>query len=352
MMSNKQLEANRQNALRSTGPTTPEGVQGCKHNALRHGLRALQTVVPGEDPGEWEVHLAEVVTDLDPQGAVELALAEQVAVKLWRLGRVVRHEADLIANSVDQDELFRAHEMTYQRGLFDKLVRTDIPTRKDVTSAQKDRDQAEEKLSYHVEALRQLKALATMKDEEPFENWALYAVLRDQLRLSDERLEILLNGETDRGPFLARHARRMLTAKEQKSGSPEEFREALAKQWAERQPELEKEAGRLRSAARAVRRRYLAALERRRRAHGLPGAKDLDRIQRYEAHLERGLHKTMDRLRDLQAARGAVPPPAPSVAVAVVQAGPESALAGQMGPFGSFALEAPDRATEPAESAR
>jgi hypothetical protein len=72
-MSDKRLEANRQNALRSTGPTTAEGVQGCKNNAPRHGLRSLQTVVPGEDLGEWEDHRAAVVADLDPQGAVELA---------------------------------------------------------------------------------------------------------------------------------------------------------------------------------------------------------------------------------------------------------------------------------------
>jgi protein-tyrosine phosphatase len=41
---------------------------------------------------------------------VEAALAEQVAAKLWRLGRVVRHESDLIANAQDPDELRHAHE--------------------------------------------------------------------------------------------------------------------------------------------------------------------------------------------------------------------------------------------------
>jgi hypothetical protein len=91
---------------------------------------------------------------------------------------------------------------------------------------------------------------------------------------------------------------------------------------------------------RSVLGRYKAALERQRRGRGLPGKDDLDRIQRYEAHLERGLHKALDRLRDLQEARGAVPPRGPSVAVAVVQAGPGNTLAGEMGPFGSFAPEA------------
>jgi hypothetical protein len=98
--------------------------------------------------------------------------------------------------------------------------------------------------------------------------------------------------------------------------------------------------------------RYDEALERRRLASGLPEANDLDRIQRYEAHLERGLHRDLDRLHDLKAARGAVPPRGPSVAVAVVQTGPEAAAAdhaaNEMGPFGSFDVEAVEMTEEPA----
>jgi hypothetical protein len=115
MVSEKQLEANHQNALRSTGPKTVEGVEAVKLNALRHGLRSVQTVVSGEEPDAWEAHRAAVVDDLKPVGAVELALAEQVAVKLWRLGRVVRFEADVIGNAQDPDELAHAHENRHKR---------------------------------------------------------------------------------------------------------------------------------------------------------------------------------------------------------------------------------------------
>jgi hypothetical protein len=95
-------------------------------------------------------------------------------------------------------------------------------------------------------------------------------------------------------------------------------------------------------------RRYEEALERQRLASGLPEAKDLDRIQRYEAHLERGLHRDLDRLHDLKAARGAVLPRGPSVAVAVVQAPTETTARGEMGPFGSFDVEAAEMTEEPA----
>src|SRR3954454_343814 len=159
MMTDKQLEANRRNALQSTGPKTPEGAEGCKMNALRHGLRSVQTVVPGEVPAEWEGHLAAVVADAAPVGALELALAEQVATKLWRLGRVVGYEADLIANALDPDEMAQAHEKVHRRIAPGGPTRADIPTREDVAKAKRTVDKAEEKAQEWEAALRTLEAL-------------------------------------------------------------------------------------------------------------------------------------------------------------------------------------------------
>jgi hypothetical protein len=49
MITEKQLEANRQNALQTIGPKTGDGIEAVKMNALRHGLRSVQTVGPEED---------------------------------------------------------------------------------------------------------------------------------------------------------------------------------------------------------------------------------------------------------------------------------------------------------------
>ena len=38
MTSEKKAEANRRNALKSTGPKTPEGKDAVRLNALKHGL--------------------------------------------------------------------------------------------------------------------------------------------------------------------------------------------------------------------------------------------------------------------------------------------------------------------------
>jgi hypothetical protein len=48
MVSEKQLEANRQNAIQSTGPSTDNGIEAVKLNALRHdpGVAAVNEAWP------------------------------------------------------------------------------------------------------------------------------------------------------------------------------------------------------------------------------------------------------------------------------------------------------------------
>ena len=48
MASKKQIEANKRNALKSSGPKTPEGKASARLNSTKHGLLS-QEVLPGED---------------------------------------------------------------------------------------------------------------------------------------------------------------------------------------------------------------------------------------------------------------------------------------------------------------
>src|SRR5436309_10526994 len=59
MSSELKIEANRQNAQHSTGPSTPEGRAAVRLNGLKHGLCAETIVVPGEDPAEFEAMRSE-----------------------------------------------------------------------------------------------------------------------------------------------------------------------------------------------------------------------------------------------------------------------------------------------------
>ena len=92
-MSVRQIETNRRNALHSTGPTTPEGKQASRLNALRYGLRAKEVIIPGqEDPAELEAILRELCEDWKPEGHTEFHLLEQIGLAEWRLRRVYRAE--------------------------------------------------------------------------------------------------------------------------------------------------------------------------------------------------------------------------------------------------------------------
>ena len=90
--SEKQCDANRQNARHSTGPKTSEGKETCRLNARKHGLRAAITLLPNEDAGQFEQHCENFHRTLRPIDAVETRLVNDVITSSWRLDRAVRNE--------------------------------------------------------------------------------------------------------------------------------------------------------------------------------------------------------------------------------------------------------------------
>jgi hypothetical protein len=96
MTSFRQIEANRRNALRSTGPKTEDGKRQSRRNALRHGLTA-ETVIDGlEDSEDYRAFEAAVIADYDAQTAVERELVLRLASLLWRLRRIISIETNLL----------------------------------------------------------------------------------------------------------------------------------------------------------------------------------------------------------------------------------------------------------------
>ena len=84
----KQFEANRRNAQKSTGPSTPEGKAAVSMNALRHGLRARTVVLPGENPEEFTQLCNDLEVEWSPQSRTEQFYLEQMAVSQWKLTRM------------------------------------------------------------------------------------------------------------------------------------------------------------------------------------------------------------------------------------------------------------------------
>ncbi|MCL5282664.1 MAG: hypothetical protein M1376_22495, partial [Planctomycetes bacterium] len=94
MASEAQINANRANARKSTGPRTPEGKAVVSQNAVTHGFLARETVIQGEDPGEFEFYRNRMFGELAPVGDAEIEMAQRAVGLAWRLRRAERLQTE------------------------------------------------------------------------------------------------------------------------------------------------------------------------------------------------------------------------------------------------------------------
>ena len=101
MASTKQIGANRENALKSTGPRTGEGKARAAQNARTHGLTAARMVVDGEEAERVEAFRDALQLELAPVGAFEMALVDEIVFCTIRLQRLPWIEASVLAGARD-----------------------------------------------------------------------------------------------------------------------------------------------------------------------------------------------------------------------------------------------------------
>lgn len=188
----KQLAANRANALASTGPRTPEGKARSRWNALKHGALAQAVIPPALEPFESRAAFEELLdilrAELAPATAMEEVLVERIATSYWRLARLLRAEAAAVA-----DRQLRRRQDDADAELFRTLVSTRRPTGPSLS------DRVEH-LSNALSNKRQLRSL--MAGEDP--RWrdasdedvqaaaqTLFAELQRQLAEEESREESL-----------------------------------------------------------------------------------------------------------------------------------------------------------------
>ncbi len=108
----KQIEANRRNAQKSTGPRTEDGKTKSRLNAFRHGLTGQLDIMTGEMREAHDSFIANIVLSLKPErtarhsggalcalsnDALENQLAHSVAESYWRMNRIPVFEDALLA---------------------------------------------------------------------------------------------------------------------------------------------------------------------------------------------------------------------------------------------------------------
>jgi hypothetical protein len=107
MTSFRQIAANRRNAAKSTGPTTDEGKQRSRCNAIRDGLTVETVIGALEDAADYRAFEAAITAEYDAESAVERELVLRLASLLWRLRRATTIETGLFEIQADDLSNFK-----------------------------------------------------------------------------------------------------------------------------------------------------------------------------------------------------------------------------------------------------
>ncbi|HVT90761.1 MAG TPA: hypothetical protein VHD56_18045 [Tepidisphaeraceae bacterium] len=156
-ISTRKRQANRLNALKSTGPKTSEGKSRCRYNAITHGLFAQSLVLPGEDETIFAQFNRSLLLRLNPRDALELQLAQQIIAASWKSQRALEAESRLFQIKHDEldeeetDELER--EVNSLEGDVELAARRLRHTKHDKDELEAEHKQA---IAAHEEARRKL----------------------------------------------------------------------------------------------------------------------------------------------------------------------------------------------------
>jgi hypothetical protein len=280
------------------GPATQEGKEVVRWNATQHGIRSPAPVVPGvEKKEDWEDHRDGMLESLQPEGHLEMVLAERAALLSWRLHRVIRYETESIALYQERVEDDLARERRFGSGPdHPEAVRG---------NAKSDRDDH-----------RLLKRFPEMEDDKPLSALDADSVIWGVMECADKVAE----GDVDSEELLESVSVPGLPDSDSWEGykgwTAGLVRAVIEKvaQATDEEPEELLEAA-IRSAKWKAERSKLEAekvewdLRNMARERLLPDEKTLEKVARYEAHLSRGLYKALHELEALQARRtgGAAP---------------------------------------------
>jgi hypothetical protein len=300
-ISEARAKANFLNATKSTGPRSVSGKIVSRLNAAKHGILSGLQVLPVERQRDWESHCEALFADLKPVGYLETSLVERIALFFWRLGRIARYERDVVAiqhESLPEEIAESRREKANVNRLCadspipvfgvgadiqpDDVIRRPGKAKKELALLEgfpKLPDAAELTPGQAMKLICEIESIGEVDiyDEDfppfpgipdnvaldDFDRWTA-GIVRGAWKViasvADIRLEAL-------------YAAAVMRARGELAG------------------------------ARAERKRVLTQLDRHRRLRLLPGSQDLEKIARYEGHIERSLYRALHELQRLQAAR-------------------------------------------------
>ena len=322
------MEANRRNALRSTGPTTPGGKARSSKNALRHGVYSALPVVPGLEWNEdWETHRAGILKSLAPEGTLEEALAERVALYFWRLNRVHRYETAVTSVGLERiEEQLRprkpAVKINFPGLESDEEDLETLEPEVALGKILKELNDKQDTVELWKGTLRLVEQLPELSDNAPVTGDDAYGVFEDLLGVLPDEEE---SADIDDPDFLlglglpeddvdesygwhgwtAGMVRQGVAKLAKSVGiAPERLLAKALKKRRDIQDQNTEAVLKLEATVKVLRRRLKSKEDRLTRERMLPDVNTLQKITRYEAHLSRQLLQALHELQRLQAVRG------------------------------------------------
>ena len=121
MATDRQIQANRANAKRSTGPVTRKGKQASSRNALRHGFLSTRIVLKAESTRRFTKFLDSLIQEFHPATPNEHALVETMAVARWKQIRGWGLHTMLLEKGIAEEEAHHSDDIKTVRA-FSRLA--------------------------------------------------------------------------------------------------------------------------------------------------------------------------------------------------------------------------------------
>lgn len=328
------------------GPKTPDGKLTVSKNASKHGILSPRPVASAfESESAWKAHREAIIDSLVPVGGIEQALAERVALASWRLNRVVVYETERIEQEQqgvvvdvrkDREHTLRLaslHKREAREMISGTLVEDLIDDPAELSemaiealSEPEAGLEAAKNARLHYEAVRAVYnagaevtispdgvywlldnaprlaldyALAQQEDDDEEVDWEAFD---ERVRVLEEALAARLGDDLHTAgevrahlEWLAKEARIVDNRAPDGTAAYPPGEGLLEKVHTAALYKLEK----AEEGARRVERQII----KKRRAHILPNAEELQKIARYEAHLSREMFRSLHELEALQTRR-------------------------------------------------
>ena len=325
VVSKKKIRANRRNAQLSTGPNDTSRT---RLNALKHGVLSEAVLIRAGDgagdASEFRAFSDKMREDLAPEGALEELEVEKLIGIAWRNGRLLAYESAVISKQRDQaikdweeqHPLVQAHKQWTNRQSRQgeaKQPRQWEPGQPYEWAIKQPGDSVRKYplgprvtpidfyiLLYFMQAL----ALRELAKDEPLESAVVRSMVCHKAQKLGVHLDDVIGSKPESelyGDCSPEQVQNVIDAAcELKNISQDDFWDAVDTD------ELRHSKGTVEALVRIESERDRAG-----DVAGIPDDACLGTIQRYDAHLTRDFHKTLQGLQQLQAARLSLRSPTP-----------------------------------------